>query len=360
MSTTGWHPDLLYIDDVETEESTRQLGRMLTTRGWCGELTIQVEARGELRVNGTRRDENDYYGHILSQDDLWQVLSLTVENSTCSWRDADFIEGARRELSPAEFAAAYLNNPWTSELSMFKQEWFRQCTLDDNIRHLPRYILADIAGSEQEQSCETALWVVAVDHLGTVYCLDLVHGHWNGDRVMEHLRVLFEKWYPRWFVIENRVLTTWALPAIRLKERESDVHMPYRIATGVGYGNKDVHIAGLEPVFRNGRIFFCDSMPARDIRFTEYRGTAEASGPVVNAFVRFPRAKLKDIPDALAYVLGRDKDGAALCPSPHARRNAVNEVRRNRNPWSLPRFARHGSFAARREKERGRLNVPGS
>ena len=316
-STTGAHPDLLYIDDVETPHSTRNIASMLKTRAWFNELQAQVNPRGEIRVLGTRYDDNDLYGYILGQPrKMWTVLIATVEDSYCPTLPPEVLAGLRISMTAREFACRYMNDPWTSELQTFKKEMFHVRHYDQAIAKLPRYMLVDMAGSEAEEACETAMWIVAKDPGDRAFCLDLRHGRWKPAVTMEKMVALFNTWNPRWWVVEQRVLTTWVLPLVQKAEEEFRISMPVRKASSKGYSNKKHHIEGLEPRFRGGTIFFCDTMPKVDMEQRQIGSKIIIEGPVVNAFVRWPKAKLVDVPDALAYLDELDDNESPLVPKP--------------------------------------------
>lgn len=355
-STAGFHPLLIYVDDVETHESTKTIDRMMKTRGWFDELQVQLEPGGEERVAGTRYDENDCYGYILDQGDIWNVEICTIENSNFPILTPEFIEGKRQTMlaTPNKFACSYLNNPWPSQFQTFRLEDIIQCEYTSKIKALPRYMLTDVAGSKSDAACETALWIVSLDHLGNLYLIDLIHGRFDPAETMDHMTSMWIRWNPMWFVMENRVLTTWALPLIRAKERETGIHMGYRLASGRGYAGKEHHILQLQPRFREQRIYFCDSLPESEIIFEDFGKKKVARGPLPNMCVRFPRAKLKDVLDALAYVDNMDKDGAPLCPLPKKlKREPWSPVSDSKSQWSFPKFRRgqHASF--REEKSYG-------
>ena len=316
-STTGTHPDLIYVDDVETPKSTKTIALMLKTRAWFNELQAQLNPRGEIRVMGTRYDENDLYGYILDQgEEFWEILIATVENSYCPTLPPERLAGLRATIPAGDYAKRYMNNPWPSELQTFKKEMFQMRHYDKMIAALPTYMLVDMAGSESKEACETALWIVAKDPLDNVFCIDLVHGRWNPDEVMERMAGLYVKRNPRWWVIEKRVLTTWVLPLVRKAEEQYRLTMTPKKASLKGYVDKDHHIKGLQPRFAGGKIFFCDTISPSELTQKQMGNKITVEGPLVYAFTRWPRAKLKDVADALAYVDGLDDDDSPLVPKP--------------------------------------------
>ena len=316
-STTGTHPDLIYVDDVETPKSTRNIDAMLKTRAWFDELQAQLNPRGEIRVMGTRYDENDLYGYILDQaEGLWEVLIATVENSYCPTLPPEVLAGLKLTMSPGDYAARYLNDPWTSALQTFKKEMFHIRHYNADIAKLPTYMLVDFAGSEAREACETAIWIVAKDPLDNVFCIDLIHGRWKPSVVMEKMASLWIKRNPRWWVVEKRVLTTWVKPLVEKANEQFRISMTVREASLKGYVDKDHHIKGLQPRFASNKIFFCDTISPIEMTQRQIGSKIIIEGPLVNAFVRWPRAKLKDVADALAYLDGLDDDDSPLVPKP--------------------------------------------
>ena len=160
------------------------------------------------------------------------------------------------------------------------------------------------------------MWIVAKDPLDNAFCIDLIHGRWNPDEVVERMVGLYVKRNPRWWVIEKRVLTTWVLPFVRKAEEQYRITMTPRKASLKGYVDKDHHIKGLQPRFANGKIFFCDTISPAEMTQRQMGSKIVIDGPLVNAFVRWPRAKLKDVADALAYMDGLDDDDSPLVPKP--------------------------------------------
>jgi hypothetical protein len=337
-STQGHHPDLVYVDDVETEATTRKLSSMEKTYRWFEELQAQLKKDGEMRVMGTREHEEDLYGKLCDRADIWRIFIFTVDDSMFPTVTPEMLAVLEAgEMSPRKIACSYRNDPWPSNLRLFKRDVFHVVPFTDKIKALPTYMLTDMAGSVDKDACETVLWIVAKDAGDTLYCIDIVHGRWDPSDVMTKMVGMFERWHPRWFVIENRVITKWALPLIRATEREYGTALPYRVASGKGYRSKDHHIESMEPRFRRHRIVFCDSMPKMDISVRTMGEKKIVSGAVVNAFLKFPRGKLKDIPDALAYMDGMDEEDAPLVPRPMNVEKTWTEQPTD-NPWKFGSF----------------------
>jgi hypothetical protein len=342
-STQGHHPHLIYVDDVETNESTSTPKKMERTASWFEELQAQVNDRGEIRVMGTREHADDIYGKLVERAETWKVFIFTVEDSMFPNLTPEALAVLRSsEMTLKKFSKSYLNDPWPDEMKLFRSKYFKLVRLTEKIKNLPKYMLVDMAGSEDAEACETVIWIVSKDAADTLYCIDLIHGRWEPSLIMRKMIGMFERWNVRWFALENRVITKWALPLVRAAEREYGVVLPHRTATAKSYVSKTHHIESLEPRFRNSKIVFCDSIPKTDIHIKTI-GTKEiVSGAVHEAFVKFPRGKLKDIPDALAYADCYDDEGAPLVPKPRTNDYKVFTEKPSSNPWKFGSFRGNG------------------
>ena len=351
-STAGKHPTLIYADDTETDQSTRTLPSMMKRRRWLDELEAELETDGEFRVLGTPYDDNDLYSYIYEKGSTWKCFLFHVQEYTFLGLTEEFLEGKRLIMPLWKYSASYMLDPLPAAVRVFTREMFRLVKFDERIKALPRYMLLDVAASE-DGPCETAMWVVAKDSVDTAYGIDVVHGKFEPELMLNYLVALFGKWNLCWFCAEDRVLTKFLEELVRQKERLANVHLPFHIISGKRYPGKDLHIRSLRPRFVSHTILFCDTLPKeemREIRANE-GDAVRMEGNVVRAFTRFPRGKLKDVADALAHIDGRDQFDAPLVPTPVKQKSGdwVPETRVT-NPWRFPawrRAGRHGSHRRR-------------
>jgi len=326
---------------------------ILQTRKWFDELQAQINPRGEIRVTGTRYEDNDLYGHITRQEGVgWHVVILTIKNATFTLLPEEVIAGKKATMDPKKFAMSYHNDPWLTEFQTFPRETIRYLKMkeegkENQYTNMPKYILTDFGASDKNDACETAFWVVGKDDIKkaeNVYCFDLMHGKWQPSETKKRLAALFGKWHPKWFTVEQRAMNAWVREAIQAAAREYQITMPDRKAAAGNYSKED-HVRRLEPRFRAGRIWFMDTMPQSEIRQRRTTGGVNrVIGHLVEALMKWPKGRLKDVLDALAYVECMDEHGAPLVPRMRKKKAEgwVPHPNKPKNPWAMGGFKRRG------------------
>lgn len=342
VDKTGNHYDIIVTDDVVDMDSSNTGEALKATIEWYRGLTPLLDKKskygpGGCQLNlGTRYADADLHGWLLGETDdesapvdEYETLVLrSMNNPEKAWdkgkrrfvgADLNFpfvltealLTRDRRKQGTAWFYSQYQNECIPPETAIFRKEQFKLIPPRQVPQGLLFYVFTDYAYSQADDADRTAIWVVGLDWKRRAYCVDFDLGRWKLDeRIWRTVR--YAQHYNAVAIsVEDITGNDGVIGGLerlvdqrRLRCRIEKIRRPSKIS-------KEMRIRALQPRFENGLIFFVtrdllDSMGIKPefIRLTK-QGTVV--GPIVDEFVRFPKAPHDDIPDALADVEYRDR-----------------------------------------------------
>lgn len=195
------------------------------------------------------------------------------------------LRNKKREIGSYMFSSQYENDPIDEDTADFKRKFMKYWDREDlKKKQMNYYILIDLAVSQKDQACETAMEVVGFTDLGEIYCLQDVSGKFTPVEVMDNLYRLYRKYNKPQVGIERmqaeRVLSFW----LQERAKKEGLMIPYhQLKPDM---DKDRRIRNLVPFWEQGKILLAPHMPELE-----------------SQFLRFPRYRKKDRIDALAYIV---------------------------------------------------------
>jgi hypothetical protein len=319
---TGSHWDLVIFDDVIDQENTRTPEAIESTRYWFGEILAQLDPGCQLLMIGTLHHYADLYCSIMKDPEMRKLFEFSVH----SWLNKDgtlffpgrltrkFVEQQKALLPPRLFACFYENKPTTAEEQIFRPEYFRVIPDEDIPQHVWTYILTDFAFIAEEKkkgkADRTVFWVVSIDCNRVAYVRDFYVGRWKPS---DSVRIVCDIWN-RYQGIDLKgvaielVTHTEVLSSLFDEIRRETFIRPKLIPiSGRSQEIKDVRIEGIEPTFRNGNIYFAQSLKNQFQRKWK---------PLIDEMTEWPFSNHDDIPDAISDLHKTDKDGRWMLPAP--------------------------------------------
>lgn len=344
---TGAHWDLIFLDDICSQENTKTPESIEGLWTWFGEIKAQLDPGilapdgktiwgGRLFMIGTLHHYSDIYCRIMKDEDLAKDFDISrhawaepVVNPDQSAQEApaklffpgrltrSFVSAQRRSMPPRLYACFYENRPTTGEQQLFRPEYFR-CIPDENIpQTVWTYILTDFAFIAEEKKKDradrTVFWVVSLDVNRVAYVRDVVIGRWKPS---DSVRVACDLWNRyQWANLKGMTVekTTYSelLSSVFEEVRRQTHIMPRFIQIGGRSQEiKDMRIEAAEPRWRNGDIYFAQSL----------RDSWRKWKPMFDEMTEWPFSTHDDVPDAISDLDKKDESDQHnpiyYCPSP--------------------------------------------
>jgi len=270
----GYRPDLIVLDDIETEESVATPDRRrkletwifkacfnsLTPNGqfiWIGTILTHLCLINEYfeKDNGWKKKKYKAYrfGVEKAGEELWPEL----------WSH-NRLQEQKHDIGSYFFSTEYMNDPTANERAPIKQEMIRTWkTVDELPENLSCVITLDPAYSEDEKADAKVACLIGIDAQNRRWLLDVVHTRETINTYMHQVLNL-------WGKNKNRI-TSLGIPNKGVEKgffnsfinecERLNVHPPVAELTNVftsGSGamlrNKTRRvIAALQPLFEQGR-----------------------------------------------------------------------------------------------------------
>lgn len=341
--STGGHFNVIKYDDVVTPQNSETKEQLAATIERVRQTHPLLIVGGYRDFIGTRYDFSDVYGWIHDNaDETWKVFTREAyspsvdgegnplpptEESTVLFtvnragkKAFDYKELLKRykEMGPRMFGCQYLNNPQWGESSIFTEKMLRdQCVplsymplivvdhmSGQTYRNVSAFICWDLAFSEKKAADYTVGIVGAFDNKSNLYLLDMVRGQMGADELINQFFYIYRKWwrYMGRISIEENAGSALIGPSLRARAREYNMGLPIDWMPVARNTTKNERIFGLLPLLKQKKLWINQDMPELE--------------QLIKEFVRFPRYRYDDIPDACEDLLQYQKSVEVQLP-PH-------------------------------------------
>lgn len=341
---TGAHWDLIFYDDICSQENTRTPEAIESLWDWFGETQAQLDPGvlapdgvtiwgGRTFMIGTLHHYSDIYCRIMKDHELLEEFDL----SRHAWADPivdprgtapttlffpnrltrRFVAMQKKKLAPRIYACFYENRPTTGEEQLFRPEYFR-CVPDESIpQSIWTYILTDIAFIADEKrkgrADRTAFWVVGLDCNRVAYVLDVIVGRW---KLSDSVRIACDLWNRyQWanmkgITFEKTTHQELVLSVLEEVKRQTFIRPRIISITGRSQEVKEMRIEAAEPRWRAGDIYFAQSV----------RDNWRKWKPMFDEMTEWPFSSHDDVPDAISDLDKKDernpRSPVFFCPHP--------------------------------------------
>ena len=333
---TGAHWDVIFLDDICSQENTKTPDSIEALWTWFGEIKAQLDPGGLLFMIGTLHHYSDIYCRIMKDDEL----SKDFEISRFAWSEPivdprktaeeapatlffpgrltrTYVASQRRSMPPRLYACFYENRPTTGEQQLFMPEYFRTIPDESIPNAVWTYILSDFAFIADEKKRDrpdrTVFWVVSIDCNRVAYVLDVVIGRWKPS---DSVRIACDLWNRyQWATLKGMTVEKTCynelLSSVFEEVRRQTHIMPRFISIGGRSQEiKDMRIEAAEPRWRGGDIYFAQSL----------RDNWRKWKPMFDEMTEWPFSTHDDVPDAISDLDKKDESDPHspihYCPAP--------------------------------------------
>ena len=362
---TGSHFDIIILDDIVNFKNVRTADGLANSVEFFDMVQPLLDPGGIIAAIGTRYHEQDLWYEILNQSSEyggeWHCLVLdcgmqlfqTEEKKWVLKGDPIFpflnekvlngiLNSKSQDGGHRTFSSQYLNRCLSADEQLFFRDHFKYTQTRDWMKHINWYVLTDTAVTPKDKACFSVVALVGVDGMNHAYLAKMFVGHWKPSEFRDGLFDMLEWGQSEGYKVKSVVIeqntantvfeTMFDEEALRRKMRVKYSKIP----RGQTDQSKDQRIMGLEARMQQGRFHVLDTVDRyfRDLNrtrvlFDPYGYTKEGAplpgGELVDQFIKFPSSKWKDIPDALADLEAKNKDGQRVCKG----RGHKGDVERN-------------------------------
>lgn len=268
----GFRPDLIILDDIETDESVASEDQRNKLRDWVFKACLNtLLPHGKFVWIGTIISPLALLQEVLDSDNDWEKRRYAAytgeQKEGCElWPQLwphNKLQERKKEIGSLAFSSEYLNNPILNETAPIKPHQLRYYT--ELPKNLNLVIAVDPAYSEEQKADFKVAALVGIDHLHNRYLVSYVRTHApSGEFINSILNMyLMNKGQitavglPKgagdtefWNSITNEALRRHIYPPF------AELKNAFKTGTDRTKRNKkDRIIAALQPLFENGKYF---------------------------------------------------------------------------------------------------------
>jgi len=200
---------------------------------YTGTVYNRLEEKGAIVLINHRMHEDDLTGMLLGQQaaggDRWHVVELKpdMQAGVALWPEKypiDALERIRRNTSPQDWSALYLQNPTPDEGSYFKAEWLKPYDKAPARSTLTVYGASDYAVTA-DGGDYTVHVVIGVDPENRLYLLDLWRKQSSSDEWIEAFCDLVLEWKPLGWAEEQGQIKAALGPYLSRRQSERKAYV---------------------------------------------------------------------------------------------------------------------------------------
>lgn len=296
-------PDLFIVDDLEDPETIENEEIRKRRKQWffadLMKAVSRVDKGWKIVYIDTLKHEDALLEHLLN-DPTWLAVRQELCDDDLRSNAPTFVsdEQIRAEYEAHKeqgmldvFAREYRNQPISREDAVFRQEYFRYYSEQDLAQkggRIENVILVDPAKTIKSTSAETAIIVVGLDYQSrAIYVRDIVAGRLHPDQVYEQIFLSAERFNCRVLGVEVTSLNEFITQPLKQAMSLRGLFLELIELKPRGGASKEQRIKALEPYYRQGLIFHNPSCCHK----------------LEQQLLSFPRSRLLDVADCLAYVV---------------------------------------------------------
>lgn len=303
---TGYHYDILKVDDIVDFDNVRTKGQRDKLRDWIGtSLLPMLKPEGKVSWNGTRYSYNDYYGELLERGILTNKNShkAILNNGESLWPEVWPIEKLlekKEKMGTMRFNAQYQNDvQLMASGKIFKREWFKYIRRnpddplgfirDDgakiNLKDLAIYQTCDLAISKRETADYFVILTFGIDNEGNIYIINILRGHYDWPEQKKISRENYMRW--KGLGLRWRGIETVQYQAVLLQELNVFSDMSVRALSTMGL-DKVTRAMSMSAKYESGKVF--------------HNANMENLEDLEDELTTFDEGEHDDIVDCVSYI----------------------------------------------------------
>jgi len=295
-----YRPDLIIADDLENSESVMSAEQRQKLKDWwfsdvCNSVN-RSRKDWKIVVVGTVLHEDSLLVNLM-EDPAWHSVQLSIcdDQYHSNWPDFMTDEEVMKLRNEHEhrgqldmFYREYRNIPVSTEDATFRPEYFKyydEPELADK-KDIETVIMIDPAKTVKLHSADSAIVAVGIDRASAkLYVRDIVASKLYPDELYDEAFKMAARLGANVVGIEVTSLNEFITQPI--KNEMSKRGQYFQLIELKARGKKEDRIAALVPFYRQGYVFH----------------NKACCGGLEAQLLAFPRSRLWDIMDALAYVV---------------------------------------------------------
>jgi phage terminase large subunit-like protein len=303
---TSLHFKRVKGDDLVTPETVTTDDQIKKNKALYGLVRSSIlSPGGNIQICGTIYDDGDLHREMEDSGE-YRIYKRPAE-----WVDEE--TGSQRQLWPVQYpqshldkikrdpsvgvyiySCQYLLDPAPeNDDSFFNLNWFPEYDRVPLRRRV--YAAADLAISEKETACDTAIVVGALDENNELYIMHVRYGRWDSLKIIDNLIAVQGEYGPETFDIEAENIAKTIMPFLRLKMRETGIWLNIPDGGTTPKGDKVSRARPFQGRSREGAIH----LPKRGQNEPKWLFDAR------HQIQRFPRGRKKDIVDSIGLLCHR-------------------------------------------------------
>ncbi|PWT75553.1 MAG: hypothetical protein C5B59_08725 [Bacteroidetes bacterium] len=328
QSLTGWHFDVLKLDDVVTNENSLTIDRLKAVNKQVSINQAMLHPYGFYDIIGTWYDSEDVYGQIIKNEKKFleegEEFPTKIYIRAAWWANKNAQQQGKIEEEMSEqdyslwfnepgrltydflrkkkktdpyFAIKYLNDPTQMHIVKFPRELLIRRTIQSNLIPGTGMVVSTVDTAYSTQSwADYTVIITALIYGGKFYVIDMQRGRFNEYDLPAIVAATAAKWKPSRICIEESVGVKWIGREIYREMDKLKVRSPLEFVS-LGKGNKaNNKMTKAKPVLRflgDERLLFSYTMPGKEEMYDELEkfGTAASTHD--------------DIVDALSLLIGQ-------------------------------------------------------
>lgn len=288
------HYDVIFADDLVNRQTINTPDQILKTRKFYSDLfDLLKKPNGILYIIGTRWDDKDLYGQIITQE---KELEEAGKPTTFDIHIRKAVEDGKiiypKKFSPEilddllakkgsyEFSCQYMNEPVNRDNQHFKppvRYWEKLPAVAINL------MTVDLA-TDSEDSDFNVVTNIAFSKENQMFVTECRRGHFNPTQMIDHIFEMVNKWNPSTVGIESIAYQRVFLYMLDLEMKKRNKF--FSVTPIVPHKDKFTRLLALQPLWERGDILLKP-------------GTAE----LADEFMRFPRGLNDDFMDTCEMAL---------------------------------------------------------
>lgn len=214
----GSRPGLIVCDDLEDDEQVENKERRDKFRRWFFRAVKPALRRGgRLRIHGTILHEDSLLARLI-KDPEWQTFFYKAHKnfddfSEILWpeqfTEADLRsirQGFIEQFDSAGYSQEYLNDPFDSDESYLKKEYFIPMEEEDYLRPLNLCVGVDFAISKRDKANRTSMTVAGQSAENMLFFTDQFVGRWETPEIIDTFFEIQTMHDPHTFFVEDGVI----------------------------------------------------------------------------------------------------------------------------------------------------------
>ncbi len=327
---TSKHYDVLLYDDVVTDTSVNTPEMIQKTTNAFSMSDNLGKEGGKTRIVGTPYADNDTYQWIIDRKIATPRMYPATKDGTPTGElvlfSPEYYAQKRKNQTTYNFNCQILLKPKVEDAAGFLPSWWKTWP-GTNTENLNLYIIVDPAQSKSKGAGNTAMWLLGYGPDKNFYVVDFVRDKlsltektdiifsWHSDHQVQKAGTFYEKVAMQSdieHILDRQERENFRFDVIPLSPKSR---------------NKKKRIEALEPLLRDGRIFFLESCYKVNHLGEKVDMMKEFKN---DEFLPYPVVSHDDGLDGLAYINDIDfKQPGAARPRRRLRARTIVPIRAN-------------------------------